>query len=283
MITLELHKTLHGARGALRLEFDAGIPASSLCALVGPSGAGKTTLLRMLAGLTDPDGGRIVVNGVTWFDAERKINLPAQQRAIGFVFQDYALFPNLSVRDNIAYGAGKHDSGWVDELIALTGLQGLQQQQPATLSGGQKQRVALARALARRPALLLLDEPLSALDSTSRGQLQHELALLHARCALTTLLVSHDVGEVFRLADKVLMLEHGRIVRAGSPVEVFVGAQSRRPAGAQVLAIHTNGAARTLSLLIGNEIVDVPAVGAAFDALAVGDQVELAARPAPVN
>ena len=283
MITLELHKTLHGARGALRLEFAAHIHANSLCALVGPSGAGKTTLLRMLAGLTDPDGGRIVVNGVTWFDAERRINLPAQQRAIGFVFQDYALFPNLSVRDNIAYGAGKNESGWVDELIALTGLQGLQQQRPATLSGGQKQRVALARALARRPALLLLDEPLSALDSASRSQLQQELALLHARCALTTLLVSHDVGEVFRLADKVLMLDHGRIIRSGTPVEVFVSTQSTRPAAAHVLALQGKGAERVMSLLIGNEIVQVQADDAAFDDVTVGDQVALAARPASLG
>jgi molybdate transport system ATP-binding protein len=279
MIALHIHKTLHGAGGDMRLEFDADVAAQSLCALVGPSGAGKTSLLRMLAGLTDPDGGRIVVNGVTWFDAERKINLPAQQRSIGFVFQDYALFPNLSVRENIAYGAGKNEAAWINELLGLTDLGNLQQQRPATLSGGQKQRVALARALARRPALLLLDEPLSALDSALRGQLQQELALLHARCGLTTLLVSHDVGEVFRLADKVLILEHGRIVRAGSPAEVFVQAQPEGNARAQVLALHGSGAGRVLSLLIGNEIVDVQAGDACFDAVAVGDQVVLAARP----
>ena len=280
MIELQLHKNLHGAGAALRLEFDLRVERHSLCALTGPSGAGKTTLLRMLAGLSDPDGGRIVVDGVIWFDAARGVKLPARQRSIGYVFQDYALFPNMSVLQNIAYGAVRGEAAWVDELLALTGLDGLQHRLPATLSGGQKQRVALARALARRPALLLLDEPLSALDAEWRAQLQATLATLHERCGLTTLLVSHDVGEVFRLARRVLVLEEGRIVKDGTPAEVFLKSRASGQLNlrAQVLAMRREDVVIILSLLVGSEIVDVIATEDDIDGMAVGDFVAISAK-----
>lgn len=281
MIELALHKTLQGGGARLRLEFDATIAPRSLCAVIGPSGAGKTSLLRMIAGLSEPDGGRLVVNGETWFDAARGINLPVQQRSIGFVFQDYALFPNLSVRDNVAYGARRGDEDWVDALIDLTGLRELQRQRPATLSGGQKQRVALARALARRPALLLLDEPLSALDSSLRLQLQQELRALHERCQLTTLLVSHDRAEVCRLAHKVLALEQGRIVLAGTPAEVFLQQRpaAEFPSRARLLGMRADGAGMMLSLLFGNELIEVAAGSDEVAGMAIGDEISLALRP----
>jgi molybdate transport system ATP-binding protein len=205
MIELRLGKKLAGADGPLQLAIDTTIAAHELCAIFGNSGAGKTTLLRMLAGLCDPDSGRIVVDGVTWFDSARKINLPARKRSIGFVFQDYALFPNMTVEQNVAYAVTKEQSGWVAELLALTGL--------TQLAG---------RALARKPALLLLDEPLSALDLSLRSELQNQLELLHHRCGLTTLLVSHDIGEVFRLAQRVIVLEQGGIKQSGTPSEIFL-------------------------------------------------------------
>ncbi|MDZ4378071.1 MAG: ABC transporter ATP-binding protein, partial [Xanthomonadaceae bacterium] len=166
------------AEGGLRAEIfrdlDLAVAAGETVAIVGASGAGKSTLLRMLAGLSQPNSGRIVVDGEPWFDSAKKINLPPQQRAIGFVFQDYALFSNLTVRQNVAYAADKGQASWVVRLLAMTGLTELQDSLPARLSGGQKQRVALARALARKPKLLLLDEPLSALDGALRAQLQDE-------------------------------------------------------------------------------------------------------------
>jgi len=280
VIEIAITKTLHSASGPLRLEIDARIGQGSFVTLFGPSGAGKTTILRMLAGLTRPDGGTIVVAGQTWFDAERRIDLPPQKRAIGFVFQDYALFPNLSVRDNIAYAVGASESRWIDELLELTSLGALRDRLPATLSGGQKQRVALARAIARKPALLLLDEPLSALDMGLRSQLQNELATLHKRFGLTTVLVSHELGEVFKLSQQVLRLEAGRIMQAGTPAEVFL---QRRLSGklnlhAQVLAVRHEEVVHIVSLLVGQDIIEVIASDDEVTGLREGDTVSVSAK-----
>jgi molybdate transport system ATP-binding protein len=280
MIEIALTRTLHGAGGELRLDLQARLDSGSFVALFGPSGAGKTTLLRMLAGLTDADSGRLVVDGETWFDAERRITLPPQKRSIGFVFQDYALFPNLSVRANVGYAVDKSEARWVDELLDLAGLAALQHRLPHTLSGGQKQRVALARAIARKPALLLLDEPLSALDAELRSQLQDDLARLHRRCGFTALLVSHDVGEVFKLSQQVLRLEQGRIVQSGTPSDVFL---QRRMAGkfnlhAQVLAVRRDDVVHVVSLAVGQDIVEVIASDDEVAGLAPGDFISVSAK-----
>jgi molybdate transport system ATP-binding protein len=280
LIDFTLNKTLHGAGGPLTLRVRAAIEPGGFVALFGPSGAGKTTVLRMLAGLADPDHGRIVVDGETWFDSDRRIRLSPQKRSIGFVFQDYALFPNLNVRQNVGFAAGKGDSGWVDELLALTGLTSLQHRMPAALSGGQKQRAALARAIARKPALLLLDEPLSALDAEMRSQLQDDLAGLHRRFGITTLLVSHDVGEVFKLSRRVLRLDQGRIAQDGTPAEVFL---QGRLAGklnlrAQVLAIRREEVVHIVSLLIGQDMVEVIASDDEVDSLRAGDTVSVSIK-----
>ncbi len=264
------------------MEFDAAghLQDREFAALFGPSGAGKTTLLRFMAGLAKPRAGRLVVDGVTWFDSAGGINLPPQQRSIGFVFQDHALFPNLTVRQNVAYAVAQGESAWVDELIAASGLAAMQERLPETLSGGQKQRVALARALARKPRLLLLDEPLSALDLRMRLQLQDELRNLHQRFGLTTLMVSHDVGEVFKLAHKVLRIEHGRVVQVGAPAALFLHkeAAGRLNLQAQVLEIRREDVLYTLSLLIGSDIVDVVASADEAAQLRVGETISLAAK-----
>jgi molybdate transport system ATP-binding protein len=280
VIEIALTRTLHSASGPLQLNVETIIEAGTFVTLFGPSGAGKTSILRMLAGLTDADQGKICVNGVTWFDSDERINLPPQKRSIGFVFQDYALFPNLTVRENVAYAANKNDTGWVDELLGLVGLASLQHRLPGTLSGGQKQRVALARAIARKPAILLLDEPLSALDIELRSQLQDDLARLHQRFGLTTLLVSHDVGEVFKLSQRVLRLEGGRIVQSGTPAEVFL---QRRVAGklnlrAQVLAVRHEEVVHIVSLLIGQDIIEVIASDDEVAGLRHGDFISVSAK-----
>ncbi|MGE5649399.1 ABC transporter ATP-binding protein [Noviherbaspirillum sp. UKPF54] len=280
MIEIALNKALRHTGGQLQLEIHAGIDTGSFVALSGPSGAGKTSLLRMLAGLSAPDAGRIVFDDTTWFDSERCLNVPPQRRSIGYVFQDYALFPNLTVRQNVAYAIGQGDKIWIDELLELTALTDLQHRLPDTLSGGQKQRVALARALARKPRLLLLDEPLSALDTALRVQMQDDLARLHQRFGLTTLLVSHDIGEVFKLSHRVLRMESGRIVQAGSPAEVFL---QKRLSGklnlhAQVLAIQHEEVVHIVSLLIGQEIVEVIASDDEVAGLRPGDCVAIASK-----
>ena len=286
MLELSLQKQLAcatSATGEMLLDVQMHLESHVFATLFGPSGAGKTTVLRMLAGLTEPNHGRIVVDGVVWFDdgaAGKKINLPAQQRSIGYVFQDYALFPNLTVRGNVAYAVSKAQSAWVDSLLNMTALSELHDRLPETLSGGQKQRVALARALARKPKLLLLDEPLSALDGAMRSQLQDELLRLHQECGLTTLLVSHDVGEVFKLSQHVMQLESGKLVRSGSPAEVFLQQriQGKLNLRAQVLAIRREEVIYVLSLLIGQDIVEIIAAEDEVAGLKVGDGISISTK-----
>jgi molybdate transport system ATP-binding protein len=219
---LSMRVALDGAAGRFVLDVDFAIDKGTITAVVGPSGAGKTTLLRVLAGLMRPDAGRVCVGGAVWSDEAQRIHLPTRRRSLGFVFQDYALFPNMTVRGNVEFALGRGAcSGVVDDLLRLVELDRLQCVYPNRLSGGQKQRLALIRALARRPSVLLLDEPLSALDAVMRRQLQGELRRLHASFGTTTIVVSHDTSEVLRLADRVLRLEGGAIVGDGAPASTL--------------------------------------------------------------
>ncbi len=218
MIHLDVTLPRLFAEGATELRVQTALESGSLTALVGPSGSGKTTVLRLLAGLEIPRSGRITVDNTVWFDKQSGINLPPQQRAIGYVFQDTALFPNMTVRDNITYAAPKGQSALVNELIEGAGLEPFVDQKPGRLSGGQRQRVALVRALVRRPQLLLLDEPFAALDTQSSRQLQQVLVNLHQRGQTTTLLVSHHDAEVQALADRVIRLVEGQ-VQADEPIK----------------------------------------------------------------
>jgi molybdate transport system ATP-binding protein len=222
MIFINITKHLSGPDGPINAHFNLEITHGEFLTIFGPSGAGKTTLLSMIAGLEQPDSGTITVDGTIWFDSEKKINLPPQKRSIGFVFQDYALFPTMSVRENLLFAASAETSkSFVDELLELTELTHLRDRRPDTLSGGQKQRVALARALVRKPKILLLDEPLSALDSAMRLKLQDELGLIHTRFGITTLLVSHDIAETVKLSDRLVAIESGKITRVCPPMEFF--------------------------------------------------------------
>lgn len=217
-----LKKSLMGTEGSFDLHFQMQIQKQSILAIMGPSGVGKTSILKMLAGLMRPDDGYIQVDGNRWFAREEAIVLSPQQRSVGFVFQDYALFPNMHVRRNLEYALPNRESqDIVDEVLHLMNMEKLQYQKPASLSGGQQQRVALARAIVRRPQLLLLDEPFAALDRQMREKLQDDLLHLHARYGTTTVLVSHDDGEVARMADEVAYIEEGRIIRKGSPAKVL--------------------------------------------------------------
>ena len=204
--------------GPLELDASFELEEGRVGALLGRSGAGKTTILRAIAGLHRPKRGRIEVAGRVWFDSEAGVDLPPQERQAGFVFQDYALFPNMTVEENLRFALPRGaDPAIIEELLAMTELAELRGRRPQRLSGGQKQRVALARALVPRPPLLLLDEPLSALDPETRQRLQDELKALHARFGTTTLLVSHDPAEVRRLAGTAFRLAAGRVSAAPLP------------------------------------------------------------------
>ena len=222
MIKLNIRKKLNMPDGIAELVIDTQLPLNNITALFGRSGAGKTSLLKILAGLMQPETGYIEVAGVVWLDTEKKINLSPQMRDIGFVFQNYALFPNMTIKQNLFYAAGKNgDHRYADHLLQVTGLTAFADHKPATLSGGQKQRAALARALVRKPALLLFDEPLSAIDADTRYELQEELTQLHREYNFTAILVSHNTDEIFKLASHVLCINEGAITQSGTPVEVF--------------------------------------------------------------
>ncbi len=208
---------MHTSEGPRKLEVCVEIPSNELVCLFGRSGSGKTTLLRMLAGLFNPDKGIIRIGETTVFDSSKKINLPPQKRNIGFMFQDYALFPNMTVEGNIHFGITGKDYSMADSLIETFDLDRLRKQKPERLSGGQKQRVALARALVRRPDVLLLDEPLSALDFEMRHSLQDEIAKAHHLLQATTLMVSHDKEEIKRLATQILPFDNLKTYKLLSP------------------------------------------------------------------
>ncbi len=258
MIELALTKRLHTADGNMDLRINLQVPPGECVTLYGMSGAGKTSILRMLAGFMKPDAGYIKSDGVAWFDAERNINLEPQKRRIGFVFQDYALFPNMNVQENIAFALAKNEPGnIVQELLELTGLGMLAKRKIGTLSGGQKQRVALARAIANRPSLLLLDEPLSAIDNFMRTQLQVTLLEVHRRFGLTTILVSHDMDEILRLSGRIIHLEHGQVQHDTTPSLFFMRQSKTEELSGSVVSVAEQYNNSVVVVLLDNRMITV--------------------------
>ena len=281
MIQIRVRKTLLMAAGKTDLEIDIHLETGSFYTLFGKSGAGKTTLLKILAGLLPPDEGFIKVNGQVWLDTTKKINLPPQKRQIGFVFQDYALFPNMSVRENLQFAfSQKPDNVLINNLLERAELKHLAHRKPTTLSGGQQQRVALMRALVRQPQILLLDEPLSALDLEMRQALQTEIYQLHKSFNTTTLLVSHQFSEIYRLSDYVFNLESGRIIAQGTPAQVL--GQDRLSSKIQligeILSIRKNEVVYILDIVVGNNIIKTVATPDEVANLQPGDQVRVSAK-----
>ncbi|CBG40546.1 ATP-binding cassette domain-containing protein [Helicobacter mustelae] len=222
MIEVDLKKSLNGAGGKFTLELRASFAPKKLHAIFGESGSGKSTFFRMLSGLATPDSGRILQEKQIFFDKSQKINLPTWKRKIGFVFQDSSLFPHLNVYKNLVFGLDPALKDHIHPLISLLNLEHLCDKSPRHLSGGQSQKVALARAILHNPSILLLDEPFSGLDQNSKTLLQQELKKLLSHFPLTTFLISHDISEVFFLADEVFVLENGRFSKSGSPQQVFL-------------------------------------------------------------
>lgn len=281
MTGIILHKTLEAATGKMQLKVDFKIEDGEFLALYGPSGAGKTSLLRMISGLMKPEGGKVVVGGETWYESEKNICLPPQKRRTAYVFQQYALFPNMTVLQNLEYASPeKGGAEYLQELLRVMQLQTLSNRYPATLSGGQQQRVALARALAQKPRLLLLDEPLAALDRQIRSQLQAFIRECHTQYGLTTILVSHDPGEVIRLSDRVIIMENGQISRSGSPEEVFInqGLSGKIQLSGEILSIRKQEVVYIVTVLVQANTIQVVAMEEEIRDLAVGDSVMIAAK-----
>lgn len=257
MLEFCLKHTIKGIEGPIKLDLDIMLNQGEISAIFGESGAGKTTLLRILAGLITPQKGFIRVGDEIWLDLKKGINLSPQKRSLGFVFQDYALFPNMSVRENLAYATQNQKK--IDELLELIGLKELANSRPKELSGGQAQRVALARALAKEPKILLLDEPLSALDFKMRSHLQEELLKILKHFKTTALLVSHDLAEIYRLSARVLQLSGGKIIKDLPTKQFFThhNLSAKLRLNAILLEINRSDILVVLTLLLGQDIVKI--------------------------
>ncbi|HAA1719075.1 TPA_asm: ABC transporter ATP-binding protein [Campylobacter jejuni] len=257
MIKIDIKLPINTAKGKKQLELNTCLKANEITAIFGESGAGKTTLLKIIAGLIKPEFGRIEVGDELWLDTQKNINLAIQKRKIGFVFQVYALFPNMSVKENISYAATSKQK--VEELLSLMNLENLAKIYPKNLSGGQAQRVALARALAREPQILLLDEPLSALDFKMRSFLQDELVKILQHFKITTLLVSHDLAEIYKLSHRILELSDGKIIKDARTNEFFTSSNlsAKLRLSATLLEIKKSDILMIFTLLLNQDIVKI--------------------------
>ncbi len=286
MIEIDIKKELNTAHGKEELRVKIEIQNGDSVALFGKSGSGKTTLLRILAGLERPQSGKIVVDGVVWFDAKKKINLPPQKRGVGFVFQDYALFPHMSVYENLTFAlSDKRELQRVDEILEIMEIQNLVNHKPSMLSGGQQQRVALARTLVNQPKILLLDEPLSALDTQMRHKLQSELLKVQSHFNLTTILVSHDIAEIIKLSKRLLELKNAQIVYDNTPLERFVKSKARGnfDALAEIVAMQKHGSETLLTLLFEGRLLELSYATQELGDLCIGSKLHLSATLTNLN
>ncbi|AYJ77193.1 ABC transporter ATP-binding protein [Aliarcobacter cryaerophilus] len=275
MISLNIKKELHGSNGVMNLDINLSLQNAEFVALSGVSGSGKTTLLRVLSGLEEAFG-EIIVDGEIWLN--EKIKKPIQKRDIGFVFQDYALFPNLSVIDNLLYV--KKDKDLAKQLLSLTDLYELKNRYPNSLSGGQKQRVSLCRALMKKPKILLMDEPLSALDPHMRLKLQDEILTLHKEFKTTTIMVSHDPSEMYKLASRVLVLKDGKIIDDGLPKDILLKTQGSQKFSleGELLDIIKVDVINIAIVAIGQQIVEVVISNIEAQNLIIGEKVNVSTK-----
>lgn len=275
MINIKIQKPLFGSNGQMNLDIDLQIQKGDFIALSGLSGSGKTTLLRIIAGL-ETANGTIKIEDDIWLDD--KYSLPPQKRDIGFVFQDYALFPNYTVLENLLYV--NKDVNLANHLLNLTELNELKNRYPQTLSGGQKQRVSLCRAMMNRPKILLMDEPLSALDTNMRTKLQNEILTLHKEFETTTIMVSHDPSEIYRLANRVVVLNEGKIINDGLPKDVLLktSGSAKFSFEGELLDILKVDVIHVAIISIGQQIVEVVIGNDEIKNLKVGDKIRVSTK-----
>lgn len=278
MIEFSLKKELFGVNENMELNVKISFKSGSFISLSGESGSGKTTILRCLAGL-EKANGFIKVDDEIWQD--EKIFLSPQKRRIGFVFQDYALFENLSVKDNFLFV--EKDINHCNKLLDMLGLMSLKDRYPTNLSGGQKQRVALGRAMMRKPKLLLLDEPLSALDPHLRARLQDEISKIQDLFKTTTILVSHDPNEIYKLANYIFVLKNGKILKKGTPKEILLktsGSQKFAFSGT-LLNLEKIDTIFIATVSVGQQITQI-ALGSDLG-LKIGDEVTISSKAFNLN
>lgn len=275
MIKINIQKLLHGSNGQMNLDVNLDIKQGEFLALSGLSGSGKTTLLRILAGLEEASGS-IKIDDCVWLD--EKFCLSPQKREIGFVFQDYALFPNYSVLENLLYVS--KDKQLANYLLNITELNELKNRLPQTLSGGQKQRVSLCRALMNRPKLLLMDEPLSALDPAMRTKLQSEILTLHKEFNTTTIMVSHDPSEIYRLSNRVVVLNNGQIIKDTSPKEALLktNGSAKFSFEGELLDIIKVDVIYVAIIAIGQQLVEIVISNLEAKNLVIGEKINISTK-----
>jgi molybdate transport system ATP-binding protein len=217
MIKINLKKQLQH----LKIDVNFEIRNHKFVSIFGKSGSGKTTILRCIAGLEIPDEGEILFKDKVWFSSKKGINLSPQKRSIGFVFQQPALFPNMTVEENIKYPMERFDKTFFERLVSIGKIENLLKRKPYNLSGGEKQKVSIIRAIARKPDILLLDEPFTALDFDTKFEIYEELKILADKLGFMTILVSHDIFEVFKFTEKIFLIEKGSISKVGKPSEIL--------------------------------------------------------------
>ncbi len=280
MIHIAIEKRIGPHKNPFHLKLRMKIEKHQFVALYGPSGSGKTSALRTLAGLTPPDAGLIEVNGTKWYDSKAKINMAPKHRHIGFVFQDYALFPNMTVAQNLHFASYDKDRQHIEEILDLLEIEAFKHHKSDSLSGGQQQRVALGRALAQKPQVLLLDEPFSALDHTIRIKIHNYLQKIHEKFQITTLLVSHNIAEIQKLAELVFVIDNGEITQQGAPSKVFFNdnVSGKFKFTGEVIAIERQDIVFIISVLIEKNIVKVVAEQEEADGLQIGDKVMVASK-----
>lgn len=280
MIDIKISKKLSGSNGEFTFKCNISNNTNELVSIFGPSGSGKSTLLKMIAGLETPDEGYIAIGGEAWYDKQAGLNLKPQKRRVGFVFQEYTLFPNMNVIENIMFAQNQKNSQKAKELLELTELTELAKSYPSKLSGGQKQRVAIARAIAREPEILLLDEPFSALDTTVKRKLHDEILRLKSTLNLPILFVSHDKEEVFKLSDKVAEIKDGAISQMLTPDEAFFDNKfsGKFSFFGTVISIKKIDIAYMAYLSVGGQIVQVLLSKNDADTLKAGDEVRVGAK-----
>lgn len=281
MIDVSLKKKLQSASGEMLLDVQFSVENQKLVTLYGKSGAGKTSILKMLAGIFLPDDGFIKVGNEEWYNNQKGINLKPQKRNLGFLFQEYSLFPNMTVGENLKFALKKgQDKNIVNDLIEIVDLGDLQFRKPDTLSGGQKQRVALARALVQKPKILLLDEPLSALDQEMRIKLQQYIIQVHREFKLTTILISHDISEIIKMSDCLIEIEEGKLKSKGLPTDVFTknNINAKFQFTGEVIHMIKQDFIFIITVLIGKELVKVIADDNEAKDLSIGDKVLIASK-----
>lgn len=270
MIQWDIHTPLDGQDGLMQLQLSGEIAMGKCLALYGKSGAGKTTFLRILAGLHQPQFGSIRFDKKQWLDTNNGVNIAPQARGIGFVFQDYALFPNMQVEENLRFATRlPTNTVLIEELLELMELEALRNKYPNVLSGGQKQRVALARALVQQPQLLLLDEPLAAVDRELRAKLSYYLQLVRKRFQLTTILVSHNENEILDLADEVMVIDNGQLRAQGTPNDIF----NVQEITGQIIKIEQTDSGPIVHIKIGHQAITSRRAGRGTEHLKVGQTI----------